>query len=403
MLRRLRKQGHRQHTGRTAVTDTEANPRRQRPERLRSIPARVAGWRPGRKSAIAALIALPALGAVIAAATHSSSGYRFKAQATVVADATARGIPARARQLERAQVMAEAAALPQVIAAARITTAQNRSVEEIADHVSASVRPGSAIVRITVEEASEARAVALANSIAAQTLAFIERLATTGVDGRTVVGDFEAGPGEWGVRQSVFNTPARIVGQDTSEARFGQASLRAECPATPACGPVLRLYGRFEQGVTYSVAGFARSDRLARVGMLLGATGEDYATGDYRTLQPGWKPLAASWTPQADHSVVEIGFQTATARTTAYNIDGVTLFDPLASPSGEPLRESRSSARRALERAEYAAVAGARPTGQVDESSRTAAWALGGALGGLAVALAAITLGRASRRRRQHP
>jgi hypothetical protein len=347
--------------------------------------------RPGKRSAIILTVVLPVIGAAVGAATHSTSDFRYQAEAVMVADANVLGIAEPSHDETSGRILAEAVELPPVVAAARTTADSERSIEEIVEHTHVEWSRGGGLARVVVEETSEERALALANAIAFQAMDFLRRVAATQGDRPLVLGDFEETTSDWVGSESIFNTPPQRVERTLDEARYGSASLKVECPATPACGPTVRLYNRFEEGMTYTAEGYAKSTIRVPVTMVIGSSPKDVVTGPVRHLGLGWTRLQVTWTPSSNRSFAELGFQTVRGRRPAsFYIDGVSLAPPRASPS---------SSGRAFEKAQKAVVVPARPTQNLDESGATVVWALRGAVLGFAVALAAIGLGLAAHRR----
>jgi hypothetical protein len=342
---------------------------------------------------------MPILGAGIGAATHAQSDVTYTAEGVIAVNSDTTGIRATQRQLRRARFIASVIELPQVAAGARTMSGSDSSVESIIDRIEVGFVRGSGIVRVEVEDSSEQRAVALANALAVQAMSLARRIVTIRVSGTAVLGDFEETTSEWGIAQSIFTTPPSMDSQTTDAARFGTGSLRVDCPATPACGPILRVYNNFRRDVTYTAEGWARSPAGTTVSMVFGSTPKSFSNSKQRELTPRWKRLVVSWTPATDQSSADVGFQAASRRST-YFIDGVSLFDPVSAPQRElPVGLSRSGEGRAFELGRYASLSPARPIGKRDSRMTTVTWALGGALTGLLVALVAVGLGQAARRR----
>lgn len=354
---------------------------------------------PSRRLTITVVVALPIAGAAIGAGTHAQPVSRYGAAAAIVVDLNSGGTTEAAAQLRRAELVARAAGLPEVLAAARTMVASRRSNDEIAERVGVDFVPGSSLVRIKAREDSEPQALALANAVALQAFSFARRIGLTRA-GSTVLGDFEDPVSEWGATQSLFNTPPRALRHVTRGAKFGSGSLRIECPATPACGPVVQVSQHFRRRVTYVATGWAKTPNAADVSMVLGDSPRDVNTGTPRRLGPGWRRLTVSWTPTGDSTSAELGFRTSSTDAAVFEIDGVRLLDP-AGLSAEALEVSRSSDARAFADARFATVSPARTTGSSESRGLTVRWAIIGALAGLAIVLPALGSGAAARRVRR--
>ena len=131
--------------------------------------------------------------------------------------------------------------------------------------------------------------------------------------------------------------------------------------------------------------------------MVFGATSTSVSNSEQRQLDDQWKRFVVIWTPAHSRGSADLGFQTASSQATTYSIDGVSFLDPIDTPQSElAVRPSQSRASRAFELASFASVSSARPVARSETHVTTLAWALGGALTGLVLALVVVGLGQAA-------
>lgn len=350
-----------------------------------------------RDGLIALMILLPCVGAAIGAALHPSSGLRYGGEAAIALTPDA-----DSGQLSR---HAGAVKLSQVISGARAAAHSTRSVSNIADHTTVVVEPRLRLVLVRVRAEDPAKALALANALADGAMSFIRSTLVSSPDGSRTLGDFEdASTEQWGVVRSAFNHRPLKLRPVQGSAHRGSGKLRVTCPRGPSCGPSVRVYGSFREGATYSVQGWVRSlVTRVRVSLVLGVSSTDLGVSRARGLSPGWRRLKAFWTPKADAAWTEVAFQTQTTpRGASFDIDRVSLFDPLAvgmqQVAGRRAAATSGRGSRPSQEAPSASIVPAVPVVQNRENPMLAA--LVGGLGGLVMATAAVGLAQLARRRR---
>jgi hypothetical protein len=172
------------------------------------------------------------------------------------------------------------------------------------------------------------------------------------------------------------------------------------CAAAPGCGPWVRIERLFRGGTRYVATGYARATADGiRVKMVLGSSGTDVQTGEAVRLDDEWSRLSVRWTPPADVTDAELGFQVSDPRATTLDVDSVLLPTQGAVPSIElPRPLDPDEELRALDAGRFVTVS---PGRIVSEGERVPLdWALLGLGAGLLVALAGIAGAVAARRRR---
>jgi hypothetical protein len=336
-----------------------------------------------RTPALFAVVVAVLIGAGLGAAFHPQSDYRYEAEALVLVDSTSASDTQAA--LARLQALRTEIFLPHVAEAAR---RQTGAQGDLLDRLQVEDGPEDG-VRIIVRDKSATSAVALANAFAAQAVNF-PAIETTD---RLLLGNFENGIEQWGSGRSVFSVPPtdlRLVSETPKE---GSAALRVVCNGDPGCGVSLRVTRSFRTGITYRTSAWLRSvgASAAPIGLVLGASAEDFATGGGR-LRPTWTQYSVDWTPSRNVTGAELSIHVNAARAATFDIDDVALGEQRAAQPPSTLGR-RARGEQALN------VVPAVPAGTVAGS--TLKWALIGAGFGLGVAIVVLWFGQLARSRQQ--
>jgi hypothetical protein len=304
-------------------------------------------------------------GATVGAAMDPAHDLRYTAEALVVG-----GIGSGERPLRRLQA---AIRLPSVRAAMRETTpsaSRDMVVETRLDGA-------SGILRLEVHERSPTQATKVADALLREGLRLL-RIARA--RGPIVVGDFEVETNVWLAGPRLFAASPKRVERIAALAKFGRYALHAVCPATPGCGPSVRIRYPFKAQVRYTATGWIRSpDDETQMTMVLGGSPQDVAQASAQRLDRPWRRYAVSWVPKAPSPFAEITFQTAERRAASFIIDGVALSDESTTRPPPPGTGAEAAAfRRPSRFATFSAI----PTGELNASTPRSTL-LGAALGTL--------------------
>jgi len=343
------------------------------------------------------------LGALAGATLFALSGDRFEAEAIVAVQPGSSGGP----QADYWHEFAEVSKLRQVATAAAEVSPSGVAANDIAARVRVVGRPRSGLIRVRARGASVAQAVALADSVAAQGVHFMRRVARQNfskVDA-DVSFAFEGGKQGW-VEQTDFSRRTRVLRVLPGRTYAGSGRLFFTCGAGAAgCGPGVKLPLVLHAGVTYRASLLARSAAgSGRLGLVLGVP-RDNALGRAVALT-STKPrnLSVVWTPGRTTSRAMLVVRTTGTAALGAFIDDVTVTDqadgqintPAARRARDLVAAQRVRRAAAIDRfvvAERAASLGERHGG----AATRAALAAGGA--GV-LALASLAFGAAATRRR---
>jgi hypothetical protein len=345
---------------------------------------------------VAVTILMVSIGAAVGVASRPATTNRFGAEATIAVGPAA--------GISGLRHYADAASLLQVVTGAVAATGSGESVAAIRANTSVVVVPSLRVVLIRARAESQEAALALTNALAERAFEFVRtNLFERSGDGTAGVGDFEDGRRQqWGLVRSAFNSRPLLLRTAHGSARFGVGKLQVRCPAR-GCGPSRRLFGSFHQGVAYRASAWVRSSSARRgVVLVLGASGADVGASPARTLSASWQRLAATWTPQTDAASAEIALQTRSSGDVSFEVDGVSLADPLAAGADGAVGASKPLASAARDGHRLALAPTARFAAAVPIEARRgvpASAALLGAAGGLAAAVAALGLAFLAQRR----
>jgi hypothetical protein len=342
-----------------------------------------------RTLGILALIALPLAGALIGAGLKPGSPNRSLAEARLYVDLNSPGVDGdEGRRDARVDLLADAAESAQVRGAAAEAVGGTTEAEDLVDRVDVGrvSDPGQLVIEARARDAT--RAAILANSVALETLSFLDNAIPNPDSTATPIGDFERGMEGW-VIDSQFSRLPSFLGRTPENPRFNATSLEARCGPERACGPATIVSYPFRLGRLYTATGWLRADRPTEVDIVFGRDGDDVITSPTARVGRRWRRLTTTWSPEQNHPIAEIGFQTQTPGRVTLNVDGVLMIDPGRSPIravGAPL--SVAQERAALSAGAYAGLVPGRATGEV--ANQTARSALAGAGAGLGVALAGL-------------
>ena len=365
----------------------------------RSAIARVAGWRPGRRSATALIAVAPWVGAAVGAGlTAHESGER--AQALVIVGRgvpPARGVDSRADTVRAIVALARTRAVQQ---AAREEVESLRlhgatSIGKATLSVTPSAHASAGFVRIDASADGSARARALADAVASEAIFAASRI-VRGADGSTrlVVGDFEDPAVDW-LSPSLDRGARLAIGH--GGARFHSGYLRATCRIA-GCGPVARVAYLFRRGEPYVGTIWARSRQPGvHVTGVLGIAPGGVARTPPAVLGRDWRRIVVSWVPRRTVVTADVGLVTGERRPVTFDIDGVVVSQAGVTDAPGAITPSESQALRA---ARYATALPARSIGS-SGGSRTLSGALVGGAVGLMAGVAGVAAGLGARRRRE--
>ena len=344
----------------------------------------------GRTSAGLVLVVGTVAGAAVGAGLHPAPKFRYTAEA-VIDSHGARSDYAARKRLAR---LVETFDLGQVTQAVRETT---NLTGDIRNRVTVSANSATDLVRVKARERSPTAAVALANAYATQAVNFVKVLDSVRGE-RLPLGDFESGLDGWSA-VSRFAAPPTSLRVVHNTARFSSSALRVTCAPQAGCGPSLHIYYPFEARTIYEAAGWARaSTGRPRTTMVFGANPSDYTAIVPIRLRKSWTRYRVRWNPRHDHPVAELTFQTAAKRPAQFYVDGVSMsvgVSNVARRSDGGANEARVFTNRLS-----ADISPASPGRTI--RSRTARWAVIGAVVGLAAALWTVGIGWSATRRRQN-
>lgn len=352
---------------------------------------------------IGAVVALTLAGALVGATSNTAPDDRFMAEVVIAIqpDADPRLDEAAFRRL-RWEVVADVTHLPAVIRRAASTARDVGSPEDVRRRVEVRGVPGGSVLRIRARGRSIATARTLADEIAGQTVAFLKNVNRRNLVRftRTQTFSFERGVEGWGAGRVGFSFPPMRTVSDSTQARVGSASLRADCKVQPGCGPSGRVRGEYLPGETYSARAFVRaSSPGVRVQLVLGSGPKDVATGPRLRLSESWTATAVRFAPTTTARDLELSVQKLSRGAASIFVDGVTVTEDQRAGSGAVrLAARRTAVERAAAEDRYSIVSGATPVGE--SRPRTALWTLLGALAGFLAACSGLAAAKFARRRR---
>jgi Carbohydrate binding domain len=338
------------------------------------------GWRLGRGSAIAAILAASLVGASIGASTHPAPTSPFKASATVLMMADSKSLFALKSFVESEIQLPEPSSPGGVL-------------DDIQWHAPAGSMGTQATLRISARARSPADVVKLANDFASQFAAAGRQLVLQIRRDPNVVGDFEDGTELWGTTTPLFSVAPAAMTISGSNAKFNGKSLRVDCLPRRGCGPWLEVTGLFQPSATYRVSGWALGDEgEAVVALTFGSTSRDVASSDPVPLTTGWRRLSVRWTPTRPTATAQIALQRVDDAGGRFYIDRVILG---AADTSARIRSVAGTRR-------HASIATVLPATRATRAeTSTLVWTLGGAGVGAAMALGGIGAAFAARRRRR--
>jgi hypothetical protein len=361
----------------------------------------------GRAVALATLVVLPIAGGAVGAATHTQERLRYAAETAVTVDPQRAGLASAADQERAARFIADIVKTPYVAAAARTSASSSRSADDILADLAVRPSADGQVLRIDVKDDSAPEAVALANGVALTTTSAAMATLFNARNGVIALSDFESGLAEWGSGDYVFSARPASAEATGAVAHSGRRAMRVVCRRVQSCGPALPVHYPFRRGARYTVRAWFRAPAPVRAGLVLGSDTDDVQSSRTRRLRHGWQEIAVQWVPHASVGSATLAVQARTSRPASYEVDDVTLFDPLVATAtgvSDDRPKPPVAGARALRLARAMTVLPARPLGGVQTSSWvTVRWTLLGALFGALAALVAVALGRAAAQHRQEP
>jgi hypothetical protein len=319
------------------------------------------------------LLACIGLGAAIGAGLHPAASAHFRAEAQLAAITSN---PAEE------PVVWHTFRQALTVASVRTNVARTAGVEPSELRIGMGGDPQSSLITVYAYGDSADQADLLANTAAAAGVNFLSQSVYAPP---VVTSTFDESSEGWDVGPGIFLLPPNPSQQTRALGHARPGALTAMCTNRLAgdCGPYLSIPRPFLRGVTYTAAGWVQTQPGVRIRLVLGSSAGNVAVGAISSGTSQWQRLSVQWLPRSNSSKAVAAFQVMSVGTSHLAIDDVEV-GPRA-----VVQRSGFGARQAPH---FKTVLSAESRSVLD-SSKTTAWAIGGAGAGLLVGVAALVAG----------